>query len=185
MAIVPPPAVLAELGTAVEPLLGSASTLRWTDAQERHITLTFLGEVAGEVLPELVARLERAVGRHADLTLSVRGAGAFPKRSRATVLWAGVTTDLPAIAALADSVAAAARRAGAPSPDEGRKFRPHVTLARSRRPADLSGLIAALDGFEGQPWPARAVTLVQSHPPAEAGARPQYEQLGSWSLRAR
>ena len=53
--------------------------------------------------------------------MRVAGAGAFPSAARATVLWAGIAGDRAALAALAASVSAAARRAGYPPPDEGRR----------------------------------------------------------------
>lgn len=182
MAIVPPSGALAELSEVVAPLRAVAPELRWTGPDEWHLTLAFLGEVAETVVPELGARLERAARRHPGQWLSMRGGGAFPRAHKATVLWAGVAGDRQALAALAASVAAGARRAGAPSPDEDRAFRGHVTLARSRQPADLTGLTAALEGFEGSGWQAQAITLIRSHPPTQARGRPRYEQLGAWPL---
>jgi 2'-5' RNA ligase len=182
VAIVPPSGALAELAEVVDPLRAAEPGLRWTGADEWHLTLAFLGEVAETVVPELTGRLERAAGRHPGQSLSLRGGGAFPKRSKATVLWAGIAGDRQALAVLAASVAAGARRAGAPSPDEGRPFRGHVTLARSRQPADLTALVAALDGLDGSGWPASAIALIRSHPPSQAHGRPRYEQLGSWPL---
>jgi 2'-5' RNA ligase len=80
---------------------------------------------------------------------------------------------------LAGSVAAGARRAGAPPPDEGRRYRPHVTLARSREPANVAPLVVALSGFGGLAWNATHVDLIRS----ETGPRPRYQTIGSWPLR--
>ena len=66
------------------------------------------------VSARLSPRLERAAARHPCLSLSLAGAGAFPGASRARVLWTGVQGEPRALAALAASVAAGARRAGAP-----------------------------------------------------------------------
>ena len=82
------------------------------------------------------------------------------------------------MAALAASVSAGARRAGAPPPDEGRPFLPHLTLARCRAPADVRPLVAALAGFAGTPWIADRIQLIRSYP----GPRPTYEELASWPL---
>ena len=183
MAIVPPPAVTAELDTRTAPLRPAWPALRWTGPQAWHLTLAFLGEVREEVVPELTARLERAARRHPAQALAVRGGGAFPSAARARVLWAGVHADRPALAALAASVAAGARRAGAPSPDEDRRFRPHITLARLRDPADLRPLTAELDRLAGESWTATRIELIHSrHPAPGAGRTPEYSRLGAWTL---
>jgi 2'-5' RNA ligase len=178
VAIVPPPQVLAELAAAVDPLRAAQPELRWTGPDDWHLTLAFLGSVAEDVLPELAIRLERAAHRHPAQQLAVTGAGAFPRPNRASVLWAGIEAG-PGLAPLAASVAAGARRARAPPPDEGRRFRAHLTLARCRQRADVSALTAVLAGFTGASWTAAEIRLIHSKP----GGEPRYSDLGRWSLR--
>jgi 2'-5' RNA ligase len=133
----------------------------------------------------LMPRLERAAARHPCLPVSLDGAGAFPGAARARVLWTGVQGDLRASAALAASVAAGARRAGAPPAEEGRRFQPHLTLARCREPVDARSLVAGLSGYAGTPWTAEEIYLIRSHlPGGRPHDRPRYETLGSWPLRA-
>ena len=111
-----------ELDDAVAPLRQSWPGLRWTGRDAWHLTLAFLGEVTEPVCARLVPPLERAAGRRPRLPLALGGAGAFPDAARARVLWAGVQGDPRALAALtglAQSVAARARRAGAPPAEEG------------------------------------------------------------------
>jgi RNA 2',3'-cyclic 3'-phosphodiesterase len=180
VAIVPPAGVLAELAAAIQPLQATAPELRWTASAGWHVTLAFLGEVDDAVIPELTARLERAAQRHPEQRLAIAGSGAFPRLARATVLWAGIRADNRVLASLAASVAAGARRAGAPPPDDGRKYRPHVTLARSSQPANLASLTTALAGFASAEWTAQAVQLVRSH--GGGSAKPRYEYLAAWPL---
>jgi RNA 2',3'-cyclic 3'-phosphodiesterase len=182
VAITPPAAALTELTAAVDPLRLRAPDLRWTSMQAWHLTLAFLGEVDDARVPELSIRLERAAGRHSPQRLAIAGGGAFPSATRARVLWAGFSADDQALAALAASVAAGARRAGAPPPDEGRKYRPHLTLARCKAPADVSGLTRELAGFSGSPWVADSVHLVRSY---LTGGAPRYEAVSSWPLSYR
>ena len=73
----------------------------------------------------------------------------FPAATRANVLWSGLSGDCGALARLAESVAAGASRAGAPPPDKGRRFKPHLTLARCRMPADVTALVASLAELSG------------------------------------
>lgn len=180
VAITPPPAVLDELEARVAALRPEWPALRWTGRPAWHITLAFLGEVSEEAAAALGPRLERAAHRHPSLPVSLAGAGAFPGPRRARVLWTGISGDRRALEALARSVAAGARRAGAPPPDEGRRFRPHLTLARCREPVNVGPLVEALAGYAGAPWTAAEIHLIRSHP----GSKPHYETVGTWPLRA-
>jgi 2'-5' RNA ligase len=179
VAITPPAVALAEIDAAVAPLRAARPELSWSSPQSWHVTLAFLGEVDEAVVPRLAVRLGRAAGRHPRLDLSAAGAGAFPTAPRARVLWTGVRGDQAALRAMSDSVAAGARRAGAPPPGERRRFRPHITLARCRQPADVRPLITALAGYAGTTWTADRIHLIRSH----LGPRPRYESLGDWPLR--
>lgn len=178
--VAPPPAVLDELEAASAPFRADRHELRWTSREAWHITLAFLGEVDEPAAARLIPRLERAAGRHGQFSLAFAGAGAFPAPDRARVLWCGLSGDRRSLAALAASVAAAARRAGATLPDEGRPFRPHLTLARCRMPADVRDITAALSGFEGSPWAAGRIHLIHSRPDGQ----PRFETVASWPLGA-
>ena len=123
--------------------------------------------------------MELATSRHSHLALSLAGSGAFPEADRARVLWTGVQGQRQELRKLADSVAAGARRAGAPPAEEGRRFQPHLTLARSRAPVDVRTLVAELSDYAGDPWTAEEIYLIRSRPQS----RPRYETLGTWPLR--
>jgi len=181
VAIVPPSAVLDELDALVEPLRARRLDLRWTNREAWHVTLAFLGQVDETAAARLLPRLERAARRHHQMRLGFAGAGAFPAAARANVLWSGLSGDRRALAGLAESVAAGASRAGAPPPDKRRRFQPHLTLARCRMPADVTGLVSALGGYQGQPWTADRVHLVRSR--LGATEHPRYTSLASWPLR--
>ena len=182
VAILPPPEALDELAEAAAPLRQAAPELRWSGRPQWHLTLAFLGDVNERVLADLTARLERAAARHSVQNLAFAGGGAFPSPRRARVLWAGVRADHKALSALAASVSAGARRAGAPPPDEGRKYHPHLTLAHCRQPADVSALVASLADFAGAGWSAPSVALMRSR---LGSGPPQHEEMASWPLRHR
>jgi RNA 2',3'-cyclic 3'-phosphodiesterase len=182
VAIAPPPAVLDELDAQAAPLRAGREDLRWTNREAWHVTLAFLGQVDESAAARLLPRLERAAQRHHVFRLAFCGAGAFPALAKANVLWSGLSGDRRALASLAQSVAAGASRAGAPPPDKGRRFQPHLTLARCRMPVDVTELVAALVGYQGQPWMADRIHLVRSR--LGATELPRYATLGSWPLRA-
>lgn len=177
--LAPPAAALDDLDAACRPLRAGRGDLRWTSRELWHITLAFLGEVSEESLTRLLPRLQRAARRHRSFSLSLAGAGAFPSPARANVLWSGLSGDRKALGELAMSVSAGARRAGAPPPDEGRRYQPHVTLARSRTPADVRTIVASLSGYQGPGWAVEDIHLIRS----TAGGQPRYEALGAWKLK--
>jgi RNA 2',3'-cyclic 3'-phosphodiesterase len=180
VALLPPPEALAELDAAIASLRPDWPGLRWAGADRWHVTLAFLGEVAEPRLDNLGDRLARAAHRHEPVPMRIGPGGAFPSARRGQVLIAHVLAeDPPRLAALAASVAAGARRAGAPPPDEGRRYRPHLTLARSRKPADLRPLVDALSEFSGRLWQPEQIELIRS----ETGPEPRYVVIGRWPLR--
>jgi 2'-5' RNA ligase len=179
VAIALPPEAASELDEVVAPLRPAWPELRWTGVDAWHLTLAFLGEVDEVVTGRLAVRLERAARRHVPLSLSLGGAGAFPAATRARVLWTGIRGDRRGLGGLAFSVAAGARRAGAPPADGGRGYQPHLTLARCRAPADVRLVVDTLSGFAGTPWVASEIYLIHSR----LEAHPRYEVLGSWPLR--
>ncbi|GAA2400088.1 RNA 2',3'-cyclic phosphodiesterase [Nonomuraea africana] len=170
-AILPPPEILDEVAAALAPRIRVVEGLRWVDRSTWHLTLAFYGEVADRSLPDLEVRLARAAARHPVKRLAFAGAGAFAKR----VFWVGITGD--PLVRLADSAAAAGRRAGAVQTDE-KRFHAHLTLARARHPTDLRPLVEALSSFAGSPWWADSIHLMRSHP----GSAVRYESLGHWAL---
>jgi len=180
VAITPPDTALAEIDAAVAPLRAARPELTWSRPQSWHVTLAFLGEVDEVVLPRLAKRLEGAAGGHPRLELSAAGAGAFPTAPRARVLWTGIRGNPDALRKMSRSVAAGATKAGAPPPGKGRRFRPHITLARCRQPADFRPLVTALADYAGPAWTADRIHLIRSY----LGPQPRYESLGDWPLAA-
>jgi RNA 2',3'-cyclic 3'-phosphodiesterase len=177
VAVYPPPAALAHLDAALAPCTPDWPGLRWAPVEQWHLTLAFLGEVPDDRVDGLAERLARAAGRTPAMRLRLARFGAFPSARRARVCWAGVEGDVEPLRLLAARASAAARRAGIDVDDK--PYRPHLTLARPRRPPlDVSGLAAAVGDYAGPWWPADAVRLVRSH----LGAQVRHESLAAWSL---
>jgi RNA 2',3'-cyclic 3'-phosphodiesterase len=156
--------VREDLDSRTGVLRGALEGWRWVRPEQWHLTLAFLGEVPDERLPELTRRMGLAARRHRPFDLWLDGFGAFRNPRRAQVLWARVAGDGDALAALADSVGAGARRARIEL--EQRRYRAHVTLGRRRTAVDLSETLDCLGTGTGDPGPAWRVeefVLVQSH----------------------
>jgi 2'-5' RNA ligase len=181
-AVLPPPDVVEELGHAVGELkrLPGADRLRWTGRPGWHFTLAFYGEVDQELVPELSERLERAARRTEPFPLAVRGGGQF---GRGRALWAGAEGDLKALRLLAGRTEAAARKAGVPM-EEHRRYKAHLTVARSRETVDARPYVENLAAFTSRTWTVSEVALVRSNLPRSGmpGAQPRYETVASWAL---
>lgn len=181
-AVLPPEEVVRALAAEAERLRGlpGAERLRWTGSPGWHFTLAFYGEVQDEAVPELSFRLQRAAHRTEPFALAVRGGGQF---GHGRALWAGAEGDLPALRLLADRAEAAARKAGVPM-GEHRRYRAHLTLARSRDAVDVRPCLALLEDFTGPAWTVTDLALVRSDLPRSGavGERPRYETVARWPL---
>ena len=104
---------------------------RWTDPDDLHLTLRFVGEVDESVARDIDNELGRIV--EAPFEMALAGAGSFGGKEP-NALWAGVNAP-PDLARLAASCESAVRRAGLPA--EGRKYKPHVTLAYCHGTTDV------------------------------------------------
>lgn len=179
VALAPPAEAVAELAAVLRDL-PPQPRVRWTRPEQWHITLAFLAEVDDRTRVQLVERLGRVAGRHPALSLALAGGGRFG----AQVLWTRIEGDRVPLRRLVDGVRAAARRCGLPT--EQRPYRPHLTLARSAKPApDLRPLVAALQGFVGSTWPATELHLVRSHLGAGPGGTARHETIATWPLTGR
>lgn len=119
LAIPIPPPVAERLGQLETDVPGAS----WRSADHFHLTLRFIGEVNEAVARDIDGELGRIVAAPFEISLS--GAGSFGGKEP-TALWAGVDAP-PDLARLASLCERAVRDAGlAP---EGRKYKPHVTLA--------------------------------------------------------
>tara|TARA_B100000405_G_scaffold86329_1_gene59742 strand:+ start:362 stop:787 length:426 start_codon:yes stop_codon:yes gene_type:complete len=90
-----------------------------------HITLRFIGEVDEITAEEIDGALSRLTASPLNIALS--GAGRFNSWNKPRAVWVGVEKT-PDLMALQEKVDRAIINIGLPP--EGRKYMPHVTLAR-------------------------------------------------------
>ena len=133
-------AALATLLDRLRPL----AKLHWIPLDKLHITTKFIGEWPEERLEDLKRALG-AVRSLAPVEIVIRGLGWLPNPRSARMLYAGVEAS-EALAALAAATERAAESAGVPVED--RIYRPHVTLARTRKRVPLGGLKHVLAEIE-------------------------------------
>ena len=135
-------------------------------AENLHVTLAFLGDIAAERLPVVVGA-GRGVPTHAH-RLPIDAAR---YRARSRLLWAEPQDSPPALEALVAALAHTLTAAGFTL--ERRRFAAHVTLIRN---AGKPGKLPPLPEID---WPVAEFTLVRSAPSAE-GSR--YEIVERFAL---
>jgi 2'-5' RNA ligase len=105
--------------------------LRWIRPEQMHLTLVFLGAVSRDQVERISAAMDDPV-EQAPFDLVLQGLGMFPPRGAPRALWIGLREGESQLQELHREIDRRWKRAGA-DPGSG-PFRPHLTLARFRRP---------------------------------------------------
>jgi 2'-5' RNA ligase len=134
----------------------------WPRAENLHLTLKFIGEIAPARVEELSQAAERAVKATQPFNLEIEGAGAFPTRGSPRVLWLGINDSSGNLARLQARLEDECAASGFKR--EERPFRPHLTLARIRAPQGSRELAKAHQeiGFTGIDFPVMELVVMRS-----------------------
>ena len=101
--------------------------VRWLEYDQLHLTLSFLGEVEGDIFKRVLQDLERIY--HPSLDIFIKGVGHFGNNNSLRVLYAKVELS-NSLKELQKKVVSLLQEEGLPVTE--RKFIPHITLARSK-----------------------------------------------------
>lgn len=158
--------------------------LRWTNPDQFHLTLRFLGYVPSETAPAISTALQNACSRFHSFEVKARRAGAFPDLRRPRVLWIGLEEPTGSLSALRQAICDATQ----PFTDEFEeaRFSAHVTLARVKEisrqcSAELGRHIETLSQLDFGTWRVTELELIRSQL-GSAGA--VYTKLSAHPLRA-
>jgi RNA 2',3'-cyclic 3'-phosphodiesterase len=163
-----PPELKLSLSTLGAGLPGA----RWVDAGNYHITLRFIGEVNETMASDIDEALARINAPRFELALA--GLGTFGNRQ----LWVGVERN-DALVHLRDKIESALVRVGLEP--EGRRYQPHVTLARLRgSDAKLQTFIENNALYRALPFPVTHFSLIASY---QTKAGSIYEDQADYRLR--
>ncbi|WP_137290985.1 RNA 2',3'-cyclic phosphodiesterase [Natronorubrum halophilum] len=124
------PDALAQPVSRLQDEFADANGLTFTDPEQAHVTLKFLGDVDEDGLPELERELEAAV-KDADVdpfTARFGGLGVFPSLDYIRVVWLGVEDGGEELTRLHEATEKRTTEMGFEA--ESHDFTPHVTLAR-------------------------------------------------------
>jgi 2'-5' RNA ligase len=140
-----------------------------------HFTLRFLGATNPEIRDQLLERLS-ATRLGSAFEIQFAQLGAFPKASRARVLWLGVDRGAEKLSALASVAERVAQSVGFVA--EKRAFTPHLTLCRIDPPDTVAALIGSASKIPTK-MPVDSVVLYRS---ALSSGPPRYVPVANFSL---
>ncbi|HBQ38923.1 MAG TPA: RNA 2',3'-cyclic phosphodiesterase [Candidatus Omnitrophica bacterium] len=152
-------------------LAKTRADVKWTEEENLHITMRFLGEITGPQRQGLEEMLRRAASRHHATTVQLDGLGAFPSVDSPRVLWVGIREGQEELTKIAQEIEQGVTALGLPKEDH--QFSAHVTLGRVRSPKHRAQLVAAMRAVtwtRPEPFMATHLTLFQSTL-TSAGAR--------------
>jgi RNA 2',3'-cyclic 3'-phosphodiesterase len=135
-----PSTVRENLAALVDSLRRISKGPRWVRAENLHVTLKFLGEVA-EAKVGAIRNALREIHSEQVVTLNFRGLGFFPNEKHPRVFWAGIEAS-PNLKTLAAEIDSRLEKSGIRR--EQRPFSPHLTLARFERPVLSDALHKAI-----------------------------------------
>ena len=129
-----------ELKNLVQRLPTVSSQLRVVSPEQLHITLKFLGDTDRKLVSDINRLVDESVAAFTAQAIEFHGLGAFPTRSRPSVLWVGLHPD-EAIVALAKRLSDRLEPLG--FEPESRPYRSHLTLARLKRARGRNAAVPA------------------------------------------
>ena len=147
-------------------LRGGLPGARWIDPENYHLTLRFIGDVDDVVAREVMLVLGRV--RRGGFELRLDGVSSFGGRKPRAVV--ATLASSPAGMELQAEHERLMQRIGIEP--EGRKFTPHVTLARLRDSSshDVAEYLSARGGFRSAPFQVSNFVLFSSR--ASVGGGP-------------
>jgi 2'-5' RNA ligase len=102
--------------------------IRWTRAEQFHLTLKFLGDIPATQVEALKVAVDEVCAGFSPMILSAGGIGFFPDERKPRVLWAGAADAGEQLAEVHRRIHAAVRPF-APA-DRSERFAAHITLGR-------------------------------------------------------
>lgn len=179
-----PVEVMERIGAIGARLAEKNWPVRWTDPNNAHLTLHFIGEVDQSRAELLRMALPGEAAKHQAFTLETGGLGVYPDRKKPRVLWMGLDGVTERLEALHGGVGRMLQHLDFEV--EARPYSPHITIGRLREQIGAERgmtIWTTLRGFQlGAPLtvPIEEVTLYRSHL-SHTGSR--YEPLATGKLR--
>lgn len=116
--------------------------VRWVRPEGIHITLVFMGDVKEENIAAIGNELGKVCSEFAPFQASLKGMGCFPSCRNPRVIWIGLEGEVERMSSFRDDLQKRLVPFGVKA--EKRRFNPHLTLGRFKKPSRDEGEIGKL-----------------------------------------
>ncbi len=180
VAIELPEALKSRIASYQKQLKPLCPNTKWVNPQSLHITLKFLGEQEKDLIERVKQNLEYVQGVVQPFELTIQHFGAFPGKRNPRVLWLGVLSKpMEPLHQLFNFIENDLQGLGFAR--EKRRFSPHLTLARVKRPGRFDALwtFVQQEPFEPFSFEVTEIVLMQSFLKREGA---EYRAIKTFSL---
>jgi 2'-5' RNA ligase len=128
-------------------LKDSCPDVRWIPAEQLHLTVKFLGEVADSDVDAACQAMARAAAASKPFTMRTQECGCFPERGSVRIVWTKAADEGGLLARCVEAVEAQIEPLGFPR--EHRPFAAHITIGRVRDDKSKGRLRAMVEAHRG------------------------------------
>ena len=176
-----PSPVLAGIEKWIRTLQQDLPDVRWVEAQNLHVTLKFLGDTPLNDLPRLIQSVTQCVRRMDSFDMTLQGIGVFPNGESPKIIWIGCREGSEELMQLAESISESLFPLGYPR--EARRFSPHLTLGRIKKPVQEVPVMPILDAYRDCLLGSCSVSEVQIFSSELTRRGTVYDELAAVLLR--
>jgi 2'-5' RNA ligase len=139
-----PEKIKQEINNYIISLKKTAPEVKWVKARGIHITIKFLGEISLQLCEQVKGDLSGISDIAKPFKITINDSGAFPNKHRPRVIWLGLEQDAEnSLVKLHKWVDNKLSPLGFEK--EKRKYSPHLTIGRVKKPEQLNKLFQYLD----------------------------------------
>jgi RNA 2',3'-cyclic 3'-phosphodiesterase len=126
-------------------LRGAGADVAWTNPDNVHLTLKFLGEIDKKLVSKVEQVCLETISSMSPFKLSIDRIGLFPNERHPRVLWIGLGGEIETLEKLQEQLDE--RLAGIGFEVEEKDFQPHLTVGRIRSNKNLREMLKRSDGY--------------------------------------
>jgi len=162
LSIIIPDEIKIQLTAAIKRFAPIAVDVKWSNKDQLHITLAYLGEISPAILPHVTAAANRVCAVLPTFTCRAYGLGFFGTKRNPKTLWAGVDPSSE-LETLYEGLWKELKKFGFENDESD--FRPHITLGRCKESARNHPVIEAMNEdteINFGEWNVNRITLLES-----------------------
>jgi 2'-5' RNA ligase len=167
-----------------EELKQSSLDAKWVKSGNIHLTVVFMGDVGVNEIPAIKEEVGSICLTYGAFEVSLKGLGCFPHMRKPRVIWVGLDGDLERMSRFRDALQERLMPFGIR--EEKRRFAPHLTLGRFRKPKRMNSQeLELLSSYGDLTSPVCSLTeLVLFKSELKPGGA-RYTRQGVWPLSGR